>query len=194
MRKAIWMGVCLVGAGGIGLLAQDMPGPLTPAPSVTVGKAVATAAASPTPSATAKNQGQRTSIGTGATSVKASGPSGYWTDMVDIDDDGVEEDNQFLLDKKRGILYTYREDKFQCANGSPSNGGILMAIYSAGNVDGRPTGSGWYIVGLKAGQCGESKAGTFGCRFDVNGKMTACGTAKIKDESGEVEVTIAKKQ
>jgi hypothetical protein len=42
----------------------------------------------------------------GAASVEASGPSAYWTDVVDLDGDGVEEDTQFLFDKKRGILYT----------------------------------------------------------------------------------------
>jgi hypothetical protein len=45
---------------------------------------------------------------------------------VDIDDDGTVEDNQFLWDAQRGVLYTYREGDFTCANGKPESGSILM--------------------------------------------------------------------
>ena len=167
------------------------PGPMS-APTVNVGPAVAAKAANPAPSATAKNQAQKTVIGKGAASVKASGPSAYWTDLVDIDADGVEEDNQFLFDKQRGILYTYREDNFQCADGTSQNGDVLMGIYAQGNPGGRPVGSGWFVVAVKAGQCGEKKAGLFGCRFDTAGKPTTCGTARVKEESGELEVVVKK--
>jgi len=161
-------------------------------PTVKVGAAVAATAASPTPSTKAKNQGQQTSIGKGQTKVNASGPSGYWTDLVDIDDDGTVEDNQFLLDKKRGILYTYRYDDFQCADGQSQNGDVLMAIYTQGNPAGMPVGSGWFVVGLTPGQCGEKKGGTYGCKFEANGKLAACGLAKIREESGELEITVKK--
>jgi hypothetical protein len=128
----------------------------------------------------------------GLASVKASGPSAYWTDLVDIDGDGVEEDTQFLFDKKRGILYTYKQDAYQCADGSSQNGDVLMGIYTQANIAGKPSGSGWYVVAVKAGQCGEKKAGLFGCRFDASGKPTSCGTAKVKEESGEVDVVVKK--
>jgi hypothetical protein len=170
--------------------AQTAGAPTTP--TVNVGPAVAAQAANPTPSSAAKNQGQRTIIGTGATSVKASGPSAYWTDLVDLDGDGVEEDNQFLFDKQRGILYTYKQDKYQCADGTQQSGDVLMGIYTQGNTVGSPAGSGWYVVAVKAGQCGEKKPGLFGCRFDANGKPTLCGTAKVKEESGEIEVAVKK--
>jgi hypothetical protein len=173
--------------------AGQSQAPATNSPTVNVGPTVAAKAAAPTPSATAKNQSQQTSIGKGMTKVKASGPSGYWTDLVDIDDDGTVEDNQFLMDKQRGILYTYRYDNFQCADGTSQNGDVLMAIYTNGNTAGMPVGSGWFVVGLTPGQCGEKKGGTFGCKFDANGKMKACGTAKIHEESGELEVTVKKK-
>ncbi len=110
--------------------------------------------------------------------------------MVDLDGDGVEEDTQFLFDKQRGILYTYKWDNFQCANGASQNGNVLMGIYTQGNTAGRPSGSGWFVVPVKAGQCGEKKAGLFGCRFDGSGKPTTCGTAKVKEESGEIEVAV----
>jgi len=191
---AIGAGMMAAGAAFLVIVsvAQAPPGPIT-TPNVQVAPTVAALAANPVPSPKAKNQGTKMSIGSPAASVKASGPSAYWTDMVDVDGDGVEEDNQFLFDKKRGMLYTYRNDKYQCADGTPQRGDVLMGIYVQGNMAGRPSGSGWFVVAVNAGQCGEKKAGLFGCRFDTNGKPTTCGTAKVKEESGEVDVTIVKK-
>jgi hypothetical protein len=191
-KERIWKG--MLAAAGIAALASGQglpPGPM-PTPTVNVGPVAAAKAANPTPSAAAKNQGQKTGIGAGAASVKASGPSAYWTDLVDIDGDGVEEDTQFLFDKQRGILYTYKQDSYQCADQTSQNGDVLMAIYTQGNTAGKPSGSGWYVVAVKAGQCSEKKAGLFGCRFNAGGKPTTCGTAKVKEESGEVEVAVKK--
>jgi len=196
--KREWVGVGIVVAG-LAVLASGQglpPGP-TPTPTVAtvnVGPAVAAKAANPVPSPAAKNQAQKTTIGTAAVSVKASEPSAYWTDLVDIDADGVEEDNQFLFDKKRGILYTYRQDDYKCADGTSQNGDVLMGIYAQGNPDGRPVGSGWFVVAVRAGQCRETKPGLYGCRFDASGKPTTCGSAKVKEESGEVEVLVQKQK
>ncbi len=192
MKKSIMLGGLLVGTGLMTLALAQTQAPATTAPAVKVGPTVAAKGASPAPSATAKNQSQKTSIGKGATSTTSSGPASYWTDMVDIDDDGTVEDNQFLWDKARGILYTYREDDFRCANGNPESGSILMGIYAAGNPAGKPAGSGWYVVGLNAGQCGMAKAGTFGCKFDASGKYTACGAAVVNEKTGELDVAIVK--
>ena len=191
-RERMWVAMVAGTALAVMTSGQGLPPGPMPAPTVNVGPAVAAKAANPAPSATAKNQAQKTVIGKGAASVKASGPSAYWTDLVDIDADGVEEDNQFLFDKQRGILYTYREDNYQCADGTSQNGDVLMGIYAQGNPGGRPVGSGWFVVAVKAGQCGEKKAGLFGCRFDTTGKPTTCGTARVKEESGELEVVVKK--
>jgi hypothetical protein len=194
MKKiGMWLGV-VVAAAGMATLASEQglpPGP-TPVPTVKVGPQAAAKAANPVPSAAAKNQGQKTGIGVGPASVLASGPSAYWTDLVDLDGDGVEEDTQFLFDKQRGILYTYKRDNYQCANGSSQNGNVLMGIYTQGNNAGKPSGSGGFVVSVNAGQCGEKKAGLFGCRFDASGKPTTCGTAKVKEDSGELEVAVKK--
>lgn len=188
----IWAGMVTLSGMAVLVSAQGLtPGPMQ-TPTMNVGPAAAAKAANPAPSAAAKNQGQKTGIGAGAASVKASGPSAYWTDLVDIDGDGVEEDTQFLFDKQRGILYTYKQDNYQCADGTSQNGDVLMGIYTQGNTVGKPSGSGWYVVAVKAGQCGEKKAGLFGCRFNASGKMTTCGTAKVKEQSGEVEVVVKK--
>jgi hypothetical protein len=210
MRNAyVWLGVVVVGLAGIwptagsqsqaqstgqqSAAASGSAPASANVPTVKVGSAVAAKAASPTPSATAKNQSTQASIGKGQAVVKASAPSAYWTDLVDIDDDGVVEDNQFLLDNKRGVLYTYRYDDFKCADGTPENGDVLMAIYTKGNQLGMPVGAGWYVVGLNPGQCGEKKGGTFGCKFDAQGNFKVCGPAVIHNDSGELEVVVRKK-
>ena len=182
----------ILGGSVFALLASAQglpPGPM-PAPTVNVGPALAAKAMNPTPSAAAKNQSQKTTIGTSTVSVKASAPSAYWTDLVDVDADGVEEDNRFLFDKQRGVLYTYRYDNYQCADGTSQKGDVLMAIYAKGNPAGNPVASGWFVVAVKRGQCGEKKAGLFGCHFDATGKPTTCGTARVKEESGDLEVTV----
>ena len=43
-------------------------------------------------------------------SFQASQPSSFWTEELDVDDDGTVEDSQYLYDAKRGILYTCRKD------------------------------------------------------------------------------------
>jgi len=192
MKKYLWFGVLVVGITMVSLRVAFSQTPAASAPSVKIGPAVAAKGNSPAPGTTAKNQGQKTSLGSGPTSVKASGPSAYWTDMVDINGDGTVEDNEFLLDSQRGILYTYKQDNFTCANGKPESGNILMAIYTKGNKAGKPAGSGWYVVGLNAGQCGEQKAGTFGCKFNASGNYTTCGAAVVNEKTGELDVVIVK--
>jgi hypothetical protein len=192
MKKSIFLGAFLVAAGLLAWGVAQSQTPVGTAPKVNVGPAVAAKANSPAPGATAKHQSQKSSIGEGATSVKSSTPASFWTDEVDIDDDGVVEDNQFLWDAQRGVLYTYREDDFSCVNGKSETGRILMAIYAKGNKTGRQVGSGWYVVGLNAGQCGMTKAGTFGCKFDSSGSYTACGAAVVNEKTGELDVVVKK--
>jgi hypothetical protein len=162
------------------------------APKVKVGTQLTAKAATPAPGANAKNTAQKASVGKGATSVKASQSSSFWTEELDVDDDGTVENSQYLYDAKKGILYTYREDDFACPDGNPESGSILMALYAKGNPADKPVGSGWYLVNLNAGQCAAKKAGTFGCKFDANGKATECGAATVNNATGEIDVVIAK--
>lgn len=162
------------------------------APAVKVGPALTAKAAAPVPGTAAKNTSQKTSIGKGATTVKASAPSSFWTEEVDVDADGTVETNDFLYDAGRGILYTYREDDFTCKNGNPETGSILEALYAKGNKAGKPVGSGWYVVSLNKGQCASEKAGTFGCKFDANGNATECGAATINGKTGELDILVVK--
>jgi hypothetical protein len=67
-----------------------------------------------------------------------------------------------------------------------------MGIYAKANKAGAPTGSGWYVVGLNAGQCGMKKAGTIGCKFDASGNYAACGAAVVNEKTGDLDVVIVK--
>jgi hypothetical protein len=161
------------------------------APKVVVGKQLSAKAATPAPGAKAKSNAQKSSIGKGATAVKASQPSSFWVEDVDVDDDGVVETSDYLYDAQRGILYTYREDDFACPNGKPESGDIIMALYAKGNPAHKPVGSGWYLVNLNTGQCAAKKAGTFGCRFNASGTPTECGAATVNNATGEIDVVVA---
>lgn len=162
------------------------------APTVKTGSALKAKAASPAPSATAKNNSQKTSVGKGKAAAKASAPSSYWTEEVDLHDDGTVETTEFLYDAQRGIVYAYGEDDFTCANGKPEKAGILEAVYATGNKAGKPVGSGYYLVGLNAGQCAAKKAGAYGCKFDASGNPTECGAIAVNDATGEVTVALVK--
>jgi hypothetical protein len=162
------------------------------APKVKVGSQLTAKVNAPSPGATATNTTQKTNIGKGKTTVTASEPSSFWTEELDVDDDGTVETSNYLYDAQRGILYTYREDNFSCANGSPESGGILMALYAKGNRANKPVGSGWYLVNLNAGQCAAKKAGAFGCKFDASGNPTECGAGTVNEATGEINLVVAK--
>ena len=190
MKKATLF-VSLVLLSGLGLLAVAQTAQQT-APKVKVGTKLTAKANTPTPSTTAKNSAQKASVGKGNTTVKASQPSSFWTEELDVDDDGTVETSDYLYDAKRGTLYTYREDDFACSNGNPESGSILMALYAKGNPANKPVGSGWYLVNLNAGQCAAKKAGTFGCKFDADGNATECGAATVNNATGEIDMVVAK--
>jgi hypothetical protein len=162
------------------------------APTVKTGAALKAKAASPAPSDTAKNQSQKSTIGKGKATAKASAPSSYWTEEVDLHDDGSVETTEFLYDAQRGMVYAYGEDDFTCANGKPEKAAILEAVYATGNKAGKPVGSGYYVVSLNAGQCAVKKAGAYGCKVDANGDPTECGTMVVNDATGEVTVAVIK--
>lgn len=162
------------------------------APTVKTGSALKAKAAAPAPSATAKNKSQKTSIGKGHATAKAPAPSSYWTEEVDVHGNGSVVTTEFLNDAQNGILYAYGQDNFTCANGKPEKAGILEAVYVAGNKAGKPVGSGYYVVGLNAGQCASKKAGAYGCKFDADGNPTECGAVAINDATGEATVVVVK--
>jgi hypothetical protein len=162
-----------------------------PAPKVKVGAALKAKSKAPAAPDTAKQQSQQSSVGKGQLAMGTGQPSSFWTEEVDVDDDGVVETSDFLYDAGRGVLYTDREGDFACANGGAANGGILQALYADGNKTGQPVGSGWYAVSLNETQCGAKQAGTYGCRFAADGNPTTCGSATINKDTGEIDVAVA---
>jgi hypothetical protein len=174
----------------VGRLTASQQSTQQPVPKVKVGTAVSAKANSPTPAATAKNQSQKTTIGKEKLAVKASQPSSFWTEEIDLEDDGSVESTDFLYDANRGVLYTYREDDFTCSDGQPGRAKMIQAVYTAGNKAGKPVGSGWYAVRLNEGKCGAKKAGEYGCRFDASGNPTECGAATVNYATGEVDVAV----
>jgi hypothetical protein len=157
-------------------------------PTVTVGAALKAKAKSPAPGPTAKQQSKKASIGKGQVTVTASEASSFWTEQLDVDDDGVVETSDFLYDAPRGVLYSYREDDYACPNGQTANGGILQALYASGNKAGNPAGSGWYAMALDTGKCAAKRSGIYGCRFDAHGTATNCGAVTINNTNGDITV------
>lgn len=112
-----------------------------------------------------------------------------WTDSLDVNDDGGAEEVHLVYDDEDGILYAYSLETFDCLVGDgTADAGILMAVYDDGNTHGEPEGSGWYIVGLDAGECAAERAALWGCRFDQTGEETECGTATIDMATGMIEI------
>jgi hypothetical protein len=191
MKSAIGMAtvvLCLIAVALTGRLVASQQSTQQPAPKVKVGAAVGAKANSPTPAPNAENKSQKTSVGKGKLAVDASQPSSFWTEEIDLEDDGTLESTDFLYDANRGIVYAYREDQFTCQDGQPGTAKMIEAIYTAGNKAGKPVGSGSYAVALNEGQCGAKRAGEYGCRFDANGNPTACGAATVNYTTGEVDI------
>jgi hypothetical protein len=176
---------------GVGILAIAQTAQ-QPAPKVKIGAQQTAKATTPAPGPTAKNTATKTSVGKAPLAAKASQPSSFWTEELDVDDDGTVETNDYLYDAQRGILYSYREDDYRCPNGNAESGGILTALYAQGNKANKPVGSGGYIVYLDASNCKAKQAGMFGCKFDANGNATECGAATFNSATGEIDVVVAK--
>lgn len=151
-------------------------------PSTVTGKATASppAASKPLAPAIGKKVSARPSD-------SAQDTDSYWVESIDIDGDGNVETADVLWDDEDKVLFLHDEGPFTCQTGGQGDGELLVAIYGDGNARKRPTGSGWYVVGLDAGECGAKAAGVFGCRFDAKGSATECGAAIVRDD--EVAIT-----
>jgi hypothetical protein len=163
------------------------------APQVKVGSAAAAKAATPAPSASATNKATKTSIGKGKTQAKTAQPSSFWTETVDINDDGKPEETDMLYDADRGILFASYIGEFTCPNGQTGTGAILEAVNAKGNKAGKPVGSGWFLVDVDEGKCGAKSAAEYGCKFDASQNPTECGLATLNEATGELDIAVAEK-
>jgi hypothetical protein len=113
-----------------------------------------------------------------------------WVETLDIDDDGSMNETRFLWDDEDDILYAYAFETSDCLRGEGTNdGGMLVAVYGENNSRGAPTGSGFWVVGLDAGECSARHAMLWGCRFDEAGEKTKCGEATIDAITGSLEIS-----
>src|SRR5262245_52451213 len=95
------------------------------------------------------NAGKGTSIGKGKASVSTANAPGdtdsVWAEKIDIDGDGNIDDVQALWDDEDKVLYYSKDGTFTCSNGGTGSGGILVAVFAAGNAHGQPANSGWWV-------------------------------------------------
>jgi len=143
----------------------------------------------PHPSANAKQKAKKGTIGEGEMLVTAKDSnSDYWVEDVDLDGKGKMTDTQMLWDNTDKALYAFANKTMMCKNGSTADGDFLMAVYGKGNTAKMPAGSGWWMAGLDAGECGMKTEGIYGCKFDQNGNNTACGMADLNEKTNELTI------
>jgi hypothetical protein len=148
-------------------------------------------AMNPMPSSNATQQSKKSSIGKGKTTVNTSKDNSFWMEQVDLDGTGHPVDTQMLWDDTDKVLYSAASKTFQCKDGSPANGDLLMATYAKGNKAGKPAGSGWWMASSDQGACKMPTQQAFGCKFDATGKNTACGMATLDDQTHEMTIVEA---
>jgi hypothetical protein len=113
----------------------------------------------------------------------------FWIEPLDVDDDAQLEETDLLFDDEDGVLYLFTEKTFSCADGwGEGTGGLLVAVYGDGNAGGKPAGSGWYLAELGAGECNVKAMALWGCKFDANGRRTACGVASINEAEDDIAI------
>jgi hypothetical protein len=117
----------------------------------------------------------------------------FWIEGIDVDGDGDVEDANVVWDDEDKVLFTYTTGTLTCKNGGTASGDLLIAINADGNPRKRPTGSGFWLADLDAGECGVQAAALWGCRFDATGNETACGVAAIDEKNDDIVISAAKK-
>ena len=157
-------------------------------------KAAIAKAKNPGPPATA---GKKTTAGKGKATIHTANAQGeddsFWVESIDLDGDGAAEETDVLYDDEDKVLLLYEDGDFKCKGGGVGEGGLLIAVNTAGNGRGRPAGSGWYVVDLDESECKAKAAGLYGCKFDANGNATACGLATIDEKNDEITLAEVEK-
>ncbi len=132
-------------------------------------------------------------FGKGKASITVKGHPGgvghsFWTEEMDVDGSGNPVQVDEVWDNHHKVLYLSKDRKFTCGNGQTADGSTLMTVYGKGNTLHKPTGSGWWVAELDAGECGVETAGVYGCRFDAEGNNSDCGSATVKSDQDDVVI------
>lgn len=157
----------------------------------------------PRPTAPASSAPKKSSIGSGKLSVTppSADGQGFPSEMQtsDVDGDGDSDPVEVLYDESREILYYAGEMQLPCGDDAgdkddfsdgPTSGtgtaNYLVAVYLEGNSEGKPAGSGYYLISAAAGQCGQTTSEILGCELDANGNESNCGACEF-DPTGAKE-------
>ncbi len=167
------------------------PGPSVPDLKVSAAAKAKALDPKPGPEATKKPVIDRFGSGRAAITVRGH-PGGvnhsFWSEGMDVDGSGTPTLVDVAWDNRHKVLYLSRERKFACRNGQIADGASLMIVYGKRNTLGKPTGAGWWVADLDAGECGVHEAGLYGCKFGPDGANTDCGSASIHDDRDDVEI------
>lgn len=163
---------------------------LTAGAKVQRSAAVSQKTQTPSPPAGAKTD---TVAGDGPTAVGTANQDldsdSVWVEEIDFDGDGDAESAELLWDDEDKVLFISEDGPFTCLNGDKGDGALLMAIFADGNARSKPAGSGWWVTGLDAGECGVKNEGIYGCRFGADGLATECGAITIDETTDDVTIT-----
>lgn len=173
---------------GIGIVAQSQ--------SVVVGEvqfvsgpAVRSKALSPVPGPTARQQTKKGSIGEDQVMITTTDSNhDYWVEDIDLEGNGKTSEASMLWDHTDKVLYTFADKTVMCKSGGSADGDILIATYGNGNAAKRPSGSGWWMASLDAGECGMKTDTMYGCKFNPSGKNTACGIAELNNKTHDLMI------
>jgi len=152
------------------------------------GPAIRNKAESPKPASTARQQTKKGTIGEEEMLLTTDSNNDYWVEDIDVKGNGQTTETDMMWDNTKKVLYAYADETMMCKNGGTADGDILIATYGKGNTANKPAGSGWWMASLDAGECAMRSETLYGCRFDKNGKNTACGIAQLDDKTDELTI------
>jgi hypothetical protein len=176
-----WLFVVLTVAG----LGQSANGPINFQPGPEVQKRYA----SPAPGQGASKQSKQGAIGRGRTAIDTGDPkNSFWNEAIDLDGAGNVANTDMLWDAPSKILYLFAHTNLRCAHTKSIEGDILIGIYGKKNFLGKSPGSGWWVVNLAQDECQAPQAGLYGCKFDPQGNVVACGRAELDPRINDMAI------
>lgn len=166
-------------------VAQSVNGPVDFQPGTDVLRRYA----SPSPGPTAIKQSKQAVIGHGKAMIDTGDPkNSFWNEPVDLAGTGTVVNSDMLWDASSKILYFFAHTTLRCTHGKPVEGDILMGIYGKRNFLNRSPGSGWWVANLSADQCEIAVPGLYGCKFDAQGNILACGRAELDTRINDMAI------
>jgi hypothetical protein len=172
-------------ACAIAAVAQGATGPVT----FQLGPSFQKRCLSPSPSPGASNQAKKAAIGHGKAMIDTGDPkNSSWTEVADLADAGTATNADMLWDASSKIFYAFAHTTLQCTHGKSVEADLLIGVYGKRNFLSKVPGSGWWVVDLQQNQCQAPLAGLYGCKFDAQGNILACGRAEVDPRINDVAI------